>query len=254
GDALLLRAQAIARGLTLPVRAMGGAIVVDRAPDEVTARFSPGASARLRSRDGRVRVDFPAHAATRALTLRYRSTPLAGTASPPNVAGGKWALGAFSLDATDDTGQAVHRFDAPVTIAVGYTPEQLQARGIDAPDLTLFWFNEAIHDWQVVPTSVDPVAQTAAAIVDHFSDYTLGDGSSPSEAFIPSLQGFQVSTLTGAASYSYPIAVPPGPSGLKPSLTMSYSSAATDGVVGQREKRQAGWVGEGWSLDTGSIA
>jgi hypothetical protein len=35
---------------------------------------------------------------------------------------------------------------------------------------------------------------------------------------------------------------------------LSYSSAASDGASGVRLKQQAGWVGQGWSLDTGSVA
>ena len=91
-------------------------------------------------------------------------------------------------------------------------------------------------------TTVDPAVQTATAMVDHFSDFQFGDGSSPSSAFLPSLQGFQVSSFTGAASYSYPIDVPAGPGGLKPSLSLSYSSGATDGDGGKRLKQQADTV------------
>ncbi len=78
-----------------------------------------------------------------------------------------------------------------------------------------------------------------------FSIFFLSDGSSPSEAFLPSLQGFQASLYTGAASFSYPIAVPKGPGGLAPNLTLSYSSAAYDGKGGIRNKQQAVWVGRG---------
>jgi Salmonella virulence plasmid 65kDa B protein len=42
----------------------------------------------------------------------------------------------------------------------------------------------------------------------------------------------------GAATYSVPIAVPPGTGGVSPSLTLSYSSQGANGIVGV-----------GWSLD-----
>ncbi|MDQ3929351.1 MAG: hypothetical protein M3328_09410, partial [Chloroflexota bacterium] len=59
---------------------------------------------------------------------------------------------------------------------------------------------------------------------------------------------------TGGASFQYPIEVPAGPGGIKPSFALSYNSSATDGNVGTREKQQSSWVGKGWSLDTGYIA
>ncbi|MBN1427227.1 MAG: hypothetical protein JXB07_02505 [Anaerolineae bacterium] len=67
---------------------------------------------------------------------------------------------------------------------------------------------------------------------------------------LPSLKDFQVSQFTGAATYSYPIQVPPGPGGLQPSLALSYSSQVVDNASGMT---QASWVGMGWSMETGAI-
>src|SRR6185503_7802410 len=91
-------------------------------------------------------------------------------------------------------------------------------------------------------------AQTASALVDHFTPYALADGSSPSSTFIPSLQGWQVSGFTGAASYSYPFELP---GSFKPQLSLSYSSSAQDS---SGARQQSSWVGAGWSLETGKIA
>jgi RHS repeat-associated protein len=49
--------------------------------------------------------------------------------------------------------------------------------------------------------------------------------------------------LTGAAAFSYPIAVPPGTGGMQPSVRLQYSSS-TGG---------SSWVGVGWSLGFGTI-
>jgi uncharacterized repeat protein (TIGR01451 family) len=253
GDALLLHAQATASGLDLPIQEVSGALVIDRTLGPATVSFIPGVAARLHSADGRVDVQFPARAFARGLTLRHGRTPLTD-ALPPAGARFTRGFGAFFLDATDAQGIAVHQFSQPVTITVGYTPEQLQARGIAESDLTLTWFNPTTQSWETIPTAVDPATQTATVVVNHFTPFELGDGSSASDAFIPSVQGFQVSSFTGAASYAYPFDVPAGPAGIKPSLSLSYSSAATDGVSGERVKQQASWVGKGWSLDTGSVA
>ncbi|MCG8351668.1 MAG: hypothetical protein MI924_28200, partial [Chloroflexales bacterium] len=88
----------------------------------------------------------------------------------------------------------------------------------------------------------------------HFSAFQLSDGSSPSDAYLPSLQGWQVSAFTGAASFRYPLELPAGPNGLAPDVTLHYRSDATDGRHGMRPKHQASWVGKGWSLETGSVA
>ena len=181
------------------------------------------------------------------------------------MAGFRRGFETFFLEATDTTGADIHQFDAPLSISVTYTPEQLQAYELSEADLTLYWFDATrpithtsdmvtIGAWVALPTTIDMTTHTASTAINHFTPLQLSDGSSPSDAFIPSLQGWQVSGFTGAASYSYPIDLPAGPGGLKPSLTLNYSSAAVDGPTGQRVTKQAGWVGTGWSLDTGSIA
>jgi hypothetical protein len=53
-----------------------------------------------------------------------------------------------------------------------------------------------------------------------------------------SLPGSFVVNDIGAATYSVPIVVPPGTAGVVPSLTLSYSSQGSNGIVGM-----------GWSLD-----
>jgi hypothetical protein len=47
---------------------------------------------------------------------------------------------------------------------------------------------------------------------------------------------------TGSASFSYPIAVPPGRNGLQPNISLTYNSYSGNG-----------WIGVGWELNLGSI-
>jgi hypothetical protein len=258
GQALRLLPEASAAGLAGPVRARGGAVAV-AARGRAIATYTPGAPATLRSRDGRVSVQFPATAADRSLTLQHRALAdlLAdgsgrGQRLPTRLA--RRGLGAFALDATDDTGADVHQFTAPLTITVGYTPEQLETLRIAEGALTLFWFDEAQRRWVALPTTVDRATQTASALVDHFTFFQLGNGASPSSTFVPSLQGWQLSGFTGAATYRYPIELPAGASGLKPQLELTYTSAATDDDNAVLTLQQSSWVGKGWSLDTGAIA
>jgi RHS repeat-associated protein len=223
------------------------------APPLSAVPFIPGADAILKSADGRVEVRVPGAAATAPLSLTVARAPRPGEPAPPAVASFKRALEPFFLNADDARGQAVHRFAAPVTIVARYTPEQLRARGISADDLTLAWFDPDAGRWREVPTALDLAAHTATAQVDHFSAYTLADLSSPSDAFLPTIRSAQVGPYAGAAEYSLPLTVPAGAGGLSPKLALAYSSQATDGKEGKRDKQQAGWAGRGWSLATGSI-
>jgi RHS repeat-associated protein len=258
GKALLFHAQATADGLTQPIAEDGGALVLDPSFGPASAVFTPGATTVLTSSDGALTLQVPPTAATTPLTL----TVSPATPASPSFQRG---FGTFALDATDAAGAAVHQFSVPITLTLRYTPEQLQARGLAERDLTLFWFDPTtpitqtdgsvtLGAWQALALALDAATHTATALVSHFSNFQFADGASPSAAFLPSLQGFQVSQFTGAASYSYPIELPAGPGGLKPSLSLSYSSGATDGTTGQRLKNQAAWVGLGWSLDTGAVA
>ncbi|HNA59179.1 MAG TPA: SpvB/TcaC N-terminal domain-containing protein, partial [Chitinophagales bacterium] len=54
------------------------------------------------------------------------------------------------------------------------------------------------------------------------------------------------SLFTGAARYSIPIWTPQGRAGMQPSISLSYSSATVDGVLGDV---QAPWTGVGWNID-----
>ena len=291
GEALLLTPEATARGLAAPVRAEGGALVDERVPqalpqgdggdsvapattiatpaEEPPTPFLPGKPVVLRSPRGRVSIRVPGDASKQPLQLRYRFADAvlpellaARQPLPPAEPNRRRSLGIFFLDARDDQGRAVHQFERPLTFSIGYTDAQLRVLGINPGALRLFWFDPArsraqpdgstrLGAWVPVEATLDVVARTMTAQVDHFSAFAPGNGNSPSSTYLPSLQGWQVSDYTGAASFAYPFDVPAGPGGLTPSLALSYSSNAPDGPGGVGEKLQASWVGRGWSLDPG---
>jgi RHS repeat-associated protein/uncharacterized repeat protein (TIGR01451 family) len=259
GAALVANVQATADDLPLPLESSGGAVVLPPGLGPTEVPFVPGQPATLRSQDGSVTVQVPADVATRTLTLRHGYRPRPGESEPPSkMAGFKGGFGNIYLNATDSQGSQVHRFSRPLTVTVQYTPEQLRALGIGEENLTLFWFDEDQGEggrWVSLETQVDKTARKATARVDHFSTFQMSDGSSPSAAFLPSLQGWQVGLYTGNVSYQYPIEVPAGSAGMKPNITLSYNSTATDGTKGEfsRAKQQTGWVGKGWSLEPGYV-
>ncbi|MEU6932495.1 polymorphic toxin-type HINT domain-containing protein [Streptomyces sp. NPDC046374] len=57
---------------------------------------------------------------------------------------------------------------------------------------------------------------------------------------------------TGGFTWSYPIGVPNVPGGLKPGVTLGYSSQAVDGRT-SASNNQAGWIGDGWGYEPGYI-
>src|SRR5690606_16736461 len=96
--------------------------------------------------------------------------------------------------------------------------------------------------WVEVPTSLHQPDGLISTETTHFSNWVAGwrptawslDWTPPA-----------VSEFTGAATYSYPIDVPPGRNGLQPSLALSYSSSALNGAI---RRVSMGTIATGWSL------
>ncbi|MEU4388089.1 RHS repeat-associated core domain-containing protein [Promicromonospora sp. NPDC023805] len=65
---------------------------------------------------------------------------------------------------------------------------------------------------------------------------------------LSSSSSWQVSTQTGAFSWSYPFRTPPAAGGLTPDLSLSYSSASLDGRVAS-SNNQSSEIGDGWDAN-----
>lgn len=63
---------------------------------------------------------------------------------------------------------------------------------------------------------------------------------------------WNVSAQTGDFSWTYPLRVPPGTTGPRPDLAISYNSGSVDGQVASTNN-QTSWVGQGHSLEPGFI-
>lgn len=143
-----------------------------------------------------------------------------------------------------DGQEQYHNFNEKVQIEISYDENELNG---DETTLTLFYFDEANQYWTPIETRVDPEADILTGWTDHFSvfDYDVQNW----QAHMPNtIQGFQVSSFTGAAAYEFPIELPPGPAGLKPSVSLSYNSQTIDGAS---SSSQASLAGAGWNLNAG---
>ena len=96
--------------------------------------------------------------------------------------------------------------------------------------------------WHEVPITVHQDSGLISAEVTHFSTWV---GGSRPERWNPSLVKPTVSAFSGAATYHYPMDVPPGRNGLQPGLSLSYNSRALDGAI---QDLEAGDIANGWSL------
>lgn len=95
------------------------------------------------------------------------------------------------------------------------------------------------------------------------NDQEGGEEGVPTESLnLPTVKGFSSDTFNGTATTSYSISAPSGPSGLSPSISLSYSSGNVDDMwVGTETKwrndsehpyqKQSSSVGLGWNLSAG---
>ena len=190
---------------------------------------------------GRVEVHFPNGAAGEALAVRVRR-PLAGRMPPTTLSSQPFEITARGLG---EGGDGVRHFAQPLEIRVQY--DEAQLRG-DEHMLQVFYYDEQIRGWRALPTQVDTANNLLIAVSDHLTVFDINTGDWQ-EGRLPSLQPFQVSPFTGAASFSVPLWTPPGPAGLAPSLALSYNSQAVDNA--SANQTQGSWVGMGWSFDVG---
>jgi RHS repeat-associated protein len=206
-----------------------------------TARIETGGGI-LQGPNQTVQVSFPDGALSEPVQARIRMLSSTADILPDALGGDPFEITADGLQ----DGQPVEHFAVPITITVAYDPARVKGA---ADMLTLFYFDEILRTWRPLDTTVDETAHILTAISDHLTLYDY-KAQNWEAARLPSVSGFQIAQFTGAATYSYPIQLPPGPGGFQPSLALSYNSQAVDGAT---SRTQASWVGMGWSLDSSYI-
>jgi RHS repeat-associated protein len=110
-------------------------------------------------------------------------------------------------------------------------------------------YDEESNVWVKVPiVETDPASNSVTVEAAHFSTWGAGLGNSlpKNGANVLLFDQPYTSLFTGASRYSIPVWTPPGRAGVAPDISLSYSSATVDGVLGDV---QAPWVGVGWNID-----
>ena len=156
----------------------------------------------------------------------------------------------------------------PVQVEVSYEDVGLLTGGDAAGRMRLVAFSDCDRDKGLVCGDAmwlgsvnDPTARTVSAVVDPgwlgSGVLALGAGpSGPSSDFTATpllgVGSYQVGVFSGAAELSYPIELPAAAAGPAPSVVLSYSSGAVDGLHSSTNN-QPGWVGLGWGYEPGAI-
>ncbi len=213
----------------------------------------------LSSADGRVRLGFPPGAVSESITVTM-------FISETNVytVGRTAPLVLFSLEAE---GRPEIEFAVPVTVTLNLgdlinyrdlmtwehvylasqvTVSELPTEALQLPPEqrppTTFWIE--------VPLYRSEVTGTYIALIDHFSTWMGGVGGQEYAGWKLTYNAPTEDTFSGAATYNYPLDLPPGRGGLTPAINLSYSSKRIDGILSWTE---SDWVGRGWSIDAVEI-
>jgi|GEM_PF-1256444 len=211
--------------------------------EPISVEVLPDKQTILESKDGKVKVTFPAGAVTENVRVEYKE-------QRPRESTGMRMLRLFELN-----GYAINRKNAPVNtfkkqlqISISHTKEELA--GLDTRSLRLYYLDEKQNRWLPVTSQYNAAAGTLTSSTDHFTYY--GEQANPNISGPGTVMNFQVGLQSGTAISRYPIELPPGPGGFQPGLELVYNSGSVDEM---KNKRSLGsWVGIGWTFHPGRIS
>ena len=186
------------------------------------------------------------------------SSFLVSVNAPPTVDAGlsqtvsKDAVVSLTATATDLDGSiTAYAWEQTAGSTVSFSGADTATLSFTAPNFTVdtaLSFSVTVTDDGNL-TASDSVTVTVEGSIPDWANsdvVSIADGTTnnskviPENGLIGSLEG-QGGVSGGSASYSIPIALPPGRAGMQPSVSLSYSSRGGNGVVGM-----------GWSLGIGS--
>ncbi|MCW5860401.1 MAG: DUF11 domain-containing protein, partial [Caldilineales bacterium] len=225
--------EALASSRTITQTVIGQSVVEVAPPKGNRAAVAAGQGGWLRSEDGRVQVHLPPGAVNRQVEISYAEADM----TLPD-----FLRHAFVLTAKDGNGEEVTDFGQPVEVVYRYTAQELVERDLNAA--SLYHWDEARGEWEVVPSTLEVGRGRLRAQLQHFSIYAEGGAE---DTYLvegqTTLRGAQPQLFTGAIGYSYDFRLPPGQGGLQPVLGLRYSSASHTPNSGHFSQ-----VGFGWEL------
>ncbi|MCX6013426.1 MAG: hypothetical protein NTV30_08485, partial [Chloroflexi bacterium] len=163
---------------------------------------------------------------------------------------GMQILHLFELKAFDaDNKEQITKFKKELEITIEHDEQDLV--GLDIDSIRLCYFDEEVTQWVAVKgTQYDKTLRRFSAKVDHFT--VFGEMANPTIVGSGKIMVSQLNLNSGTATYTYPIELPAGPGGFKPTIELTYNSGAVDEMKSKRAV--SSWVGIGWSLKLGSIS
>jgi len=192
--------------------------------------------------EGRIKIEFPQDALLEASSIEI-GTPSGDAVPPYSLTGNPFEVKAFGEQSKEEQSQ----FSKEISISVSYADLGIPEN--EEGNLYLFWYDPEIEAWVTLDSYADSETKTIHATTNHFTVFDIGVDNWQA-SHLPTIEAFQTSIFTGAATYSMPIEVPAGSGGLQPNLSLNYNSQIVDNST---TGTQASWVGMGWSLDTGFI-
>ena len=223
-------------------------------PPPVTVTVRPDEAQTLKALDGRITLEIPTGAVSEPLTVQMQW-------SRPRPNDPSYIAERLHFTAFNSKWETVTHFAAPLRLRI-QRPLQpvgvaLDARAMQEPVAgkpTFYWQDESKGAWVDIGGTYDKDTGELVVEIDHFSTLAQGDRDSFGDLGLPDLKVNAANLFSGNFSFSYPLAMPPGPHGFGPRLSLSYSDEAansawdTDLLANRPYHTQASIVGYGWNV------
>jgi len=152
----------------------------------------------------------------------------------------------FTVEAATADDNLVETFDKPIEVTVNLSDLVALEWSAANPPVVSTRRNEK-ENWTAVESKFDPETGVLSFSASHFSSYQV---TTEPEIWKLLYNPPGASAYTGAATYQYPIDLPPGIGGLTPDLSLNYSSRPAEGM---RKPAMGSGFGVGWSLPQAQI-